>query len=319
MRSDMIVLRLREAAGDANDELGTMNAAGESMTEMTNAQAIMDAQADAAQAVMDAQAALDSANEAKTEAEGLDGDNEHKSALIAALDAAIMVAEEQLEVATESRDSDDLKAAVDAVTGGDDADPQGTPTDRAEAVAMAVGEALGGMATDAGIARGTTTDTEPDAADVMNVVRMDDHQGKTWAEIVGETTKMRIATSGMDTNEVDAASIAGMTLTSTQTATADDVVEDNGLQLVATYKGIMGTAFCQGSDCKVEAVADNADVRKFTGSWYFTPTSAMTFYIKNPNDATAEATPYVVETMYAQFGHWLTVFRPASAPALRRV
>ena len=143
-----------KAAGEANDELGTMNAAGESMTEFTNAQAIMDAQADAVQAVMDAQAALDSATEAKTAAEGLDGDNEHKSALIAALDAAIMVAEEQLEAATESRDSDDLKAAVDAVTGGDDADPQGTPGSRAKAVAMAVGEALGGMTTVDTIPRG---------------------------------------------------------------------------------------------------------------------------------------------------------------------
>ena len=153
-----------KAAGEANDELGTFNAAGESMTEMTNARAIMDAKADAVQAVMDAQAALDSANEAKTAAEGLDGDNEHKSALIAALDAAIMVAEEQLEVATESRDSDDLKAAVDAVTGGDDEDPQGTPTSRAEAVAMAVGEALGGKTADAPIARGSIATTATESA-----------------------------------------------------------------------------------------------------------------------------------------------------------
>ena len=143
-----------EAADEANDELGTMNAAGESMTEFTNAQAIIDAQAEAVQAVMDAQAALDSANEAKTVAEGLDGDNEHKSALIAALDAAIIVAEEQLEAATESRDSDDLKAAVDAVTGGDDADPQETPGSRARAVAMAVGEALGGETVERGHSEG---------------------------------------------------------------------------------------------------------------------------------------------------------------------
>ena len=292
-----------KAAGEANDELGTMNAAGESMTEMTNAQTIMDAQADAVQAVMDAQAALDSANEAKTVAEGLDGDNEHKSALIAALDAAIMVAEGQLEAATESRDSGDLKAAVDAVTGGDDADPQGTPTSRAKAVAMAVGEALGGMTTDPGIARGEIDITAPAPADtVMNVVKMDDHQGKTWAEIVGETSKKRIGTSETDTDEVDAASIAGMTLTSSEDATDAEMVEDNGVQVGAMYKGIPGTAFCQGSDCKVETVADDDAVRKFTGSWYFTPTSQTVYYEK-----VGDAVVYTPETLYAQFGHWLTV------------
>ena len=43
------------------------------------------------------------------------------------------------------------------------------------------------------------------------LVRMDNHTGKTWAEIVGETSKMRIATDDTTTSEVDVASIAGMT------------------------------------------------------------------------------------------------------------
>ena len=73
---------------------------------MANAQAIMAAQATAAQAVMDAQGALDAANAAKTDAEGLDDANPQKMAVIAALDAAIMVAEAQLKVATDNRDSD---------------------------------------------------------------------------------------------------------------------------------------------------------------------------------------------------------------------
>ena len=42
---------------------------------------------------------------------------------------------------------------------------------------------------------------------------MNDHTGKTWAEIVGETSKKRIVAKAMATREVDAASIAGMTLT----------------------------------------------------------------------------------------------------------
>ena len=90
-----------------------------------------------------------------------------------------------------------------------------------------------------------------------------------------------------------------MTLTSSAaTVTAEEMFADNGMQVVATYKGIPGTAFCQGSDCKVEA-AGVGDDRKFTGSWYFTPMSRMVYY------EVGEATTYTPETNYAQFGHWL--------------
>ena len=97
-----------EAAMKAGDGLTVTAVAGDSAMAKANAQAIMDAQAAAVQAVRDAQAALDSATTAKTEAEGVADDKEHKTSLIAALDAAIKVAEEQIVAATESRDSDDL-------------------------------------------------------------------------------------------------------------------------------------------------------------------------------------------------------------------
>ena len=111
----------------AQAKLGTMNAAGDSMAEYTNAKAILDAKAAAAKAVTDAEAAKTAAETAKTEAEALDADNPHKASLIAALDAAIKVAEAQVTAATTSNDREDLQEAVDAVTGGEDADPQSTP------------------------------------------------------------------------------------------------------------------------------------------------------------------------------------------------
>ena len=112
----------------------------------------------------------------------------------------------------------------------------------------------------------------------MNAVRMDDHTGKTWAEIVGETSKMRIATSDTDTDEVEVASIAGMTATDvhptdltamggvggTDTYADGTQTADPDSDADSMYKGIMGTAICAGSDCKVEE-------DKLTGSWYFTP------------------------------------------------
>ena len=293
-----------EAAGEAEGKLGTMKAAGESMTEMTNAQAIMDAQVAVAQAVMDTQAALDSANEAKTAAEGLDGDNEHKSALIAALDAAIMVAEEQLKAATESRDSNDLKAAVDAVTGGAAADPQGTPTSLAKAVAMAVGEALGGMTTDAAIARGEEIGATAPADTVMNAVRMDDHQGMTWAELVGDRAmESRVGTVDAERTAVMIASIDGMTATDVHASSFDGTYTDSQRIPGANYMGILGNAYCLSADCEVN------DDGKLAKGWYFSPASPTAFYVKNPSEeeGVAEMTPYVPETMYAQFGHWLTV------------
>ena len=133
----------------------------------------------------------------------------------------------------------------------------------------------------------------------MNVVMMDDHTGKTWAEIVGETSKKRLGAGEMGTREVDAASIAGMTLTA-MIVQGDTPIIADGTQIPANYKGIGGTAFCQGSNCMVEV---NGDVLKFTGSWYFTPESPMVYYF---GTTTRDGTTYAPEIAYAQFGHWLT-------------
>ena len=294
-----------KAAMEAQNKLGTMNAAGESMTEYTNAKAIMDARDAAVQAVMDAEAALEAANGAKTHAEALD-DSAQKTALLSALNQAIEDAEGAIEDATDARDGDDLKAAVDAVTGGDNADPQGTPGSLAKAVAMAVGEALGGETVAAEIPRGSI-DAAPDAAVMDAIVRMNDHQGKTWAEIVGEDNLIEERV-GTDNVNVKLGSIAGMTaatvnaaLTATGGVDGGNTYADGASQDTSTYKGIPGTAYCLGSDCEVDSDG------KLKGSWYFTPTSPMEFYITNPDATAREATPYVAETLYARFGHWLTV------------
>ena len=293
------------AATEAAMGLSTMAVAGDSSMAMMNAEAIVGdegAQATVGQAVTNAKTALADAEAAKTEAEALDDDNEHKASLIAALDKAIEVAKEQIMATEGHRDGDALKASVDAVTGGEDEDPQGTPRSIANAVGMDIAMALLPTATGGGI-RVTHGDVAPadTIADELKV-EMDDRVGMTWAEIIGDTTKMRIATSGTDTNEVDAASVDGMTLTSQATETADGEFADDGMLVGANYKGIAGTIFCVGSDCTVTENADDNTMRDLGGSWYFTPTNADEHWVEN-----ADGTAYVEDTLFTAYGHWLDV------------
>ena len=300
-----------KSATENAEKLTTTEVAGDSSAAMAAAEAILKAQTDAGQAVIDAQAALDDANAAKTAAGDIDDEHAQKAALLAAIDAAIEVAEEQLEAVTEIRDGDDIKNAVNEVTGGEEADPQGSPRSIANSVGMDIASALQATSPTNGAGlrhtHGTTAPVEADVPEALRVV-MNDRVGMTWAEIVGETQKMRIATSATDTNEVDVASIAGMALVSSQTltdrSTDEDAVEEDGLQTEATYKGIPGTAICAGDDCVAEAANDDegnpiTGTVKFTGSWYFTPTSPMQDYVK-------DGMTYTAETMFATFGHWLT-------------
>ena len=294
----------QKSATDSAEKLTTMEVAGDSSAAMMNAHAILTAQSDAAQAVMDAKAALDSANAAKMAAEDIADDHPQKDALTAAIDAAIEEAEAQVKAATDIRDGDPIKNAVAEVTGGEDADPQGTPRSIANIVGMDIAMALLPTSVIDGTGTRHTHGTASPADTVADElkVEMDDRVGQTWAEIVGETTKMRIATSGTDTNEVDAASVDGMTLTSAATVTATDAFADDGLQVDATYKGIAGTIFCVGSDCTVTENADDTGARDLGGSWYFTPTAPMERWLKN-----ADETGYVAETLFTSYGYWLSV------------
>ncbi|MCY3754142.1 MAG: hypothetical protein OXG99_08655 [Alphaproteobacteria bacterium] len=295
--------------------IGTLASDGNSMAAMMSAQKVLDARTMLMEAIEAAKADLMEAEEAKAGTEDAD--------VIEALDQAIEAAETEIEAAEEILGGDDLAGYVEMVT-GDDEDDVKTAADRGKEVAMAVAMALAPASSDNGLGARLNPDTSdppvsrilagampPDTVKDANKLETDDHMGMTWMEITGASMKMRIATTATDTNEVYVSSITDMVLASTQTATAADATEDDGLQVAATYKGIPGTAICTGDDCKVETVADvgtsgqpgfvdNTGNRKFAGSWYFTPTNPKTYYMKGMDGS------YSIEE-YAQFGHWLVV------------
>jgi hypothetical protein len=291
-----------KAAMEASDDLDALSVKGDSMMAQMNAQTVLDQRDAANQAVMAAETALQNA---KTALGAVDANTTNATELTAALEEAIMVAEAQVEMAKEQAEGDALKMAVEMVTGTDEDMPM-TPADTGKAVAMSIGMAL--LPTDAadGGSRAVTHDSTAPAATDMDAVKMNDSQGMTWTKIVGAANvmDMRIGTTGGGTMAVKAMSVSDMTLTSGQNA-ADMVDDGTQVDSGIMYKGIPGTVFCAGSDCAVEAVLEdgtvNDAVKKLTGSWYFTPASLMAAYVKNADD-----TAYMAETMYAQFGHWLT-------------
>ena len=304
-----------KAATEASGKIMTLSAVGDSAAAEANAQAVLDAQAKANAAVTTAQAAVD---DAKTALAAVDPAGAYSSSLTRALEAAIEVAEAELKKATDEAESATLKTAVALVTGDDpdDEDYPMTPAQHGRAVAMDIDAALSpDSETDGARKRGTHTTSMvpavPAAPAADTVVRMNDHQGSTWEEIVGaaNVSDKRIGVTGGGTTVVKAASVAGMTLTSPQPV--DEMVAD-GTQTeeddIIMYKGIPGTVFCEGSDCAVEAVVpaegDEVDttVKKLIGSWYFTPADDEEWYV---GTTTAGVTTHRAETLYAQFGHWL--------------
>ena len=249
--------------------------------------------------------ALQDATTAKGHADALADDDANKATLIAALEEAIVEAEEQIEAIEMIRDGVALEYAVADVTGADEDEPM-SAADRGQMVAMAIDGALSPMssADGSGMRVPTLADTPPEADDAMAVM-MNDHTGKTWEEIVGSANvkDMRIATGEDDTDPVRAASFDGMTFTldTPETATEMDTFENDGKEIDAVYMGIDGTAFCVGDDCRVDE-GDGANT--VTGSWYFTPEDPMEYYL---GITTEGGTTYMPETLFARFGHWLTV------------
>ena len=273
--------------------------AGDSATATANARSVLDAKADADAAVVTAQGAVDSAEAA------LAPDADTTDALTRALNAAIAVANAQLAAAQASANAPALTTAVQAVTGIDEDNPM-TPEDHGRMVAEDITAALEPTSdTDGFRARGTHGNAAPDATTFPDAVMMDDHQGATWAEIVGAPNimSMRIAASGGSGTElVDATSLAGMAVASTFTDNAPTGPVADGMEYTNTgsginYMGIPGRAFCVGSECNVDA--DN----NLIGGWYFTPDDVDQWYV-GTTDA-ANVTTYAAETLYAQFGHWL--------------
>jgi hypothetical protein len=172
-----------------------------------------------------------------------------------------------------------------------------TAADHGKAVAMDIG--MGLMATDpiddGSRMRGDHGTTPPEDT-FMDAFEGENHVGHTWAEIVGMANimEMRIASAEDDTDPVPAASIDGQP--TTFVVNSSDLVDaglDDGKEHAGTYMGIPGTVFCAGTDCGVTTDT-------LTGSWYFTPEDEMEWYVRDAADA-----PYVAETLYVRYGHWL--------------
>ena len=299
--------------------IGTEASDGDSMAASANAQKVLDAKTMLMEAINAAMAAKTAAETAKDGTDDAD--------VIAALDSAIMAAETQIEAAEGVLNGDDLAGYVDMVTGGDDADPMGTPASVGKSVAMAIAMALGPTSNTDGTGTRVTFGTVAPTATVnpanlstlraatnpvakANKFDTDNHLGKTWAMIVGEDNVMDKQIADSTTGNfktVKAASVSGMTLGSTQAT--GEVAAGSQVDTGINYKGIPGGVFCGGSDCMVEAVENNPDTtvdesttqRKLVGSWYFTPTNVMAFWMK-----AAGATDYT-EELYVKYGHWLVV------------
>ncbi|MXY66887.1 MAG: hypothetical protein F4206_09255 [Gammaproteobacteria bacterium] len=298
----MAAMDAEDSAVESGGMLTTTQVGGDSTKAMMNAQAILDAKDDAAQAVMDAEMAKMDAMTAKTAAEMVPDGTAGKAQAIAALDAAIKVAEAEIKKATGVRDGRKLDDEVFKVVG---ANGKGTPRSIADTVGMDIAETVSPGTSD-GRARGTLGATAPANTIVAgHKYETDDHQGMTWAMIVGEDNVMseRIGTgnpirmvasvSGMTAADVDA-DVTATGGTGGTNAYADAFTSDS-----STYMGIPGDIFCLGKDCKV---TDG----KLAGSWYFSPTSSMVYYIRNPDRDASVATPYIAEASYTQYGYWLT-------------
>ena len=278
--------------------------AGDSAIATANARSVLDAKEAVDAAVVAAQGAVD-----EVDALAPDADADTTDALTRALNAAIAVANTQLAAAQAVADDPLLAAAVAAVTGAED-NPM-TPEDRGRIVAEDITAALEPTAADDGSrARGTHATASGDAPDATvfpDAVMKNDAVGMTWAEIVTEAGKVLVSlpvtATGGGTELVDAASFAGMAADDATDGTAPTGPVAYGTEYTgASYMGIAGRSFCAGSDCSVD------DDSNLTGSWYFTPTEVDEEYVgTTTTDAMmVTTTTYAVETLYAQFGHWLT-------------
>ena len=289
--------------------IGTLAVDGNSSAAMTNAQKVLDAR----KSLQDALAAVETdRKEAMTAKSGLPADADPAIAKILdksiqAADAAITEAKAVLDAADSVSGS--LASYVKLVS---DADSETSPASIGKDVAMAVSAALAPTDSNNGAGLRVThgTETGQDLAAEANRFQTDDHQGMTWAEIVGadNLTDRRIATGAPpgSTRVVKVASVAGMkaadvfganhTLTDENKANGAETTDTDTGATNTTYMGIPGTVICGGADCD----ADTGGT--LTGSWYFTPASPTTPYVK-----LGDATTYSADVMYARYGHWLVV------------
>ena len=291
---------------------------GDSAMAIMNAQMILDAEMAANQAVMDADEALQDAMDAKEAAEALSEDDAERADAIAAANRAIEEATEDKKAAqaildknplqtdgtTPTTEVDSLKDAVAQVKGANKL------ADNYPMMPAAIGKRIAGeVMTAIGTATPGTNGTIADATSMDGVMNDAAAIGAmTWAMIVGDDMIMMkrlgtLATDGTYTvgnGVLSVASIAGMTATAvaptgtdlSATGNTDGTGTANG-----SYKGIPGAIFCLGGTdgCKV---TDG----KLGAGWYFSPNDPKELYVANPDMAGM----YVMATMYATYGYWLT-------------
>ena len=301
-------LDVAQHVADATKYAGMLNAEmvdGDSATAAANAQAVLDANMAVADAVDAADEALEEIEAARMAAEDIE-DEDERAAVLALLDVAEDAANElktqaqtALDVAATPGDNsiDSLADAVAAVENPGNADPAPHPamtaTDAGEAVAATVMTAIAAAAPGTNATLGNAP---------MGAIRNDsaDIEAMNWEQIV-----IRLGGTVMDVrrfannavSEVKAASVDGRMvsdfLADGETAPAAQDHPD-GEDFDSTRRGIDGTVFCAGTDCKVDA--DGV----MTGSWYFTPDSTTELYVAGMGGT------YSVATLYAQYGYWLT-------------
>ena len=313
--------KLATATTPAQTAIGTLTLAsdGNSKVAMETAKAVLDAKVKLEMAVSEVTKARKAVVDAKAAVTDTD--------MLALLDRYIEDADEALKAAKgilDATGADSLAGYIKVVTGDDEDDPQ-TATDRGKSVADAVMAALKPTASDNGApVRAPIGTTAPEASvDKDNKYEKDDRIGKTWAAIVGAAnlTKRQVvegAPTGAATRTADVVSIAGMKVTDVfgTAASLNDTTgvptdtDTEGAETTTTatndttnYMGIPGVVICGGDDCK-------AKDGKLTGSWLFTPTAANTpkMWMK-----VGDAKVYSEETLFASYGHWLTVGTGATA------
>ena len=303
--------------------IGTETSDGDSMAAMNNAAMVLKAKADLMAAIEAAKADKMEAEAAKAETEDAD--------VIEALNNAISNAEDEIEAAEMVLNGNALAGHVDMVTGGEDADPMGTPESVAKKVAMAVAMALGPTSSTDGtgarvffetaiptnataavssrrnVSDPTSDDYNPVAK--ANKLTTDNHMGKTWAMIVGEDNIMmkRLGTLSADgathtpgNGVLSIASLEGMTASDVAPSGTDFSTTgntDGTATAGSSYMGIPGAVFCLGGSDGCEVTDDG----KLGAGWYFSPGSPMAYYEK-----VGDATSYTAE-LYVNYGHWLVV------------
>ena len=294
--------------------LTAMKVNGDSAMAEANAQMVLDAEMAANNAVMDADDALQDAMAAKEAAEALPADDADRASAIAVAERAIEQATAQKKAAMAVVDTaeatedppvlDSLKGAVEMVKGDNpllDSYPR-MPAAFAKVVAGQVSTAIGTAA------QATNTASIP-AGTHMGGIKNDaaDIGAMTWAMIVGESSVMdvrRLVSGAVST--VKAMSVMGSMASDLATATAtlptdddpakDGIQNNDGANYDAAYMGIDGTVFCAGNDCGQSAAEDG----NLTGSWYFTPDNPDELFVASTGGS------YMMATMYATYGYWLT-------------